>query len=84
MDELANLFNELNTKIKVIGIAESRPTTKKDAINSIGLSYYNIEHTPTKSDKGGAPFFISKQLGYKNKNDLEMYQDKTLEFVLSK
>ena len=45
------------------------------------LSNYNIEHTLTKSDKGGALLFISKQLNYKNKNDLKMYQDKTFESV---
>ena len=48
-DELTNLLNELNTDFKVIGITESRLTTKKDKINSIKLSNYNIEHTLTTS-----------------------------------
>ena len=82
IDELTNLLNELNTNFKVIvGITESRLTTKKDEINSIELSNYNIEHTPTKYDEGGVLLFISKQLNYKNSNDLKMYQDKTLEYV---
>ena len=82
IDELTNLLNKLNTNFKVIvGIIESRLTTKKDEINSIELSNYNIEHTPTKYDEGGVLLFISKQLNYKNSNDLKMYQDKTLEYV---
>ena len=82
IDELTNLLNELNTNFKVIvGITKSRLTTKKDEINSIELSNYNIEHTPTKYDEGGVLLFISKQLNYKNSNDLKMYQDKTLEYV---
>ena len=82
IDELTNLLNELNTNFKVIvGITESRLTTKNNEINSIELSNYNIEHTSTKYDKGGVLLFISKQLNYKNSNDLKMYQDKTLKYV---
>ena len=63
IDELTNLLNELNTNFKVIvGITESRLTTKNNEINSIELSNYNTEHTPTKYDKGGVLLFISKQL----------------------
>ena len=53
-------------------------------MNSIELSNYNIEHTPSKSDKSGVLLFISKQLNYKNRNDLKMYQDKTLESAFVK
>ena len=59
-DELTNLLNELNANFKVIEITKSRLTTKKDETNCIELSNYNIEHTPTKSEKGGALLFISK------------------------
>ena len=53
-------------------------------MSSIELSNYNINNTPTKSGKGGSLLFISKQLNYKNRNDLEMYQGKTLESVFVK
>ena len=84
IDELTNLLNELNTNFKIIGITESRLTSKKGEINSIELSNYNIEHTPTKSDKGGALLFISKHLNYKNRSDFKIYQDKTLKSVFVK
>ena len=81
IDEFTKLLNELNTNFKVARITESWLTTEKDEINNIELSNYNTEHTSTKSDKDGALLFISKQLNYKNRNDLKMYQDKTLESV---
>ena len=84
IDELTNLLNKLNTNFKIIGITESRLTSKKGEINSIELSNYNIEHTPTKSDKGGALLFISKHLNYKNRSDFKIYQDKTLKSVFVK
>ena len=81
IDDLTSLLNKLNTNFKVIAITKSRQTTKKDEINSIKLSNYNTEHTPTKSDKGGALLFISKQLNYKNRNDLKMYKSAESVFV---
>ena len=53
-------------------------------MTSIELFDYNIEHTPTKSDQGGALLFISKLLNYKNINNLKIYQGKTLESVFVK
>lgn len=41
--------------------------------NYIELPNY-IEHHPATSDKVGAPLFISKQLNYKNRNDLNLCQ----------
>ena len=84
IDELPNLLSKLNTNFKVIGITESRITTKKDEMNCTELNNYNNEHTHTKSDKGGALLFISKQLNYNYRNDLKMHQDKTLESMFVK
>ena len=36
---------------------------------------------PTKSEKGGAPLHISKQLIYKNRQDLNINKDEMLESV---
>ena len=63
---------------------DQKTNYKKDEINSVELSNYNTEDTPTKSDKDRALLFISKQLNYNNRNDLKMYQDKTLESVFVK
>ena len=61
IDEFTNLLSELNSYFKVIGITETRLRTKKDPVNSTEIPDYNIEHTPTESDKGGAFLYISKK-----------------------
>ena len=50
-------------------------------MNDIKMRGYSIEHTPTKSNKGGALLYISKDLNYKSWNDLKLYKDKNLEPV---
>ena len=60
IDNLKNLLYGLDFKFKVIAITESRLTTKKDPKNSIEISDYCIEYTPTKSEKGCALLYILK------------------------
>ena len=79
IDEFTNLLNEINSNFKIIGITESRLTTKKEPVNSIGIPNYNIEETPTESDKGGALLYISKEINFKTRNDLKLYKEKLLE-----
>ena len=50
-------------------------------MNNINIPGYNIEHTPTKSEKGGALLYISKELNSKSRNDLKLLKDKNLESV---
>ena len=81
IDEFTELLSDFKINFKIIGITESRLTIKKDPVNTINIPDYNIEHTPTKSDKGGALLYISKELNYKSRNDLKLYKDKNLESV---
>ena len=50
-------------------------------MNDINIPGYSIEHMPTKSNKGAAVLYISKDLHYKSKNNLKLYKDKNLESV---
>ena len=79
IDEFTNLLSELNSNFKIIGITETRLTTKKDPVNSIEIPNYNKEHTPAESDKGGALLYISKEMNYKTRDDLKIYKKKLLE-----
>ena len=81
IDEFRNLLSELNSNFKIIGITETRLTTKKEPVNSIEIPNYNIEQTPTESDKGGALLYISKEINYKTRNDLNIYKEKLLESI---
>ena len=66
-------------KFSVIGIAESRLNKDKAPLNKINLQNYNIQHTPTESNKEGSLPYISTDLSYKTRNDLRMYKSKELE-----
>ena len=79
IDEFTNLLSELNSNFKIIGITETRLTTKKDPVNSIGIPNCNIERTPTESDNDGALLYISKEINYKTRDDLKIYKKKLLE-----
>ena len=50
-DKFTNLPRELNSNIEIIGITETRLTIKKDPVRSIEIPNYNIEYTPTESDR---------------------------------
>ena len=78
IDEFTNLLSELNSNFKKVGITETRLTTKKDPVNSIEIPNYNIEHTPTESDKGEALLYISKEKNYKSKDGLKICKKKLL------
>ena len=62
IDEFTELLSDLEINFKIVGITESRLTTKRDPMNDISIPGYSNEHTPTKSDKGGALLYISKDL----------------------
>ena len=38
-----------------------------------------MEQTPTESDKGGVLLYISKEINYKTRNDLNKNKEKLLE-----
>lgn len=76
------MLSGFQTNFKIIGITESRLTTKRDLTSSIDMSDYNMEHIPTKSDEG-ALLYIAKKLNYKNRNNLKLYEDKNLESVFT-
>ena len=60
LDELSDLIDKSEAKFSVMGITES--CLKKDIapLNNINLHNYNIQHTPTESNKE-ALYCISQQ-----------------------
>ena len=80
-EELDDLLNTSKTKFNVVGITESRNKKGISPLSNINLQNYKIEHTPTESEKGGSLLYISSDLNYKVRNDLQMYKSKELESV---
>ena len=77
--ELYNLLSNLKTKPNIIGISETRLQSGKQPITSISLPNYVYEHTLTKSGKGGALLYIDKNIKYKLRNNLKIYEKKMFE-----
>ena len=80
-DELSELLNDLTIKLKIKSITESRLRSEKSPLSDINLPNYEIEHMPTKAIKGGALLFISNELNYKVRNNLQIHKDKKLESI---
>ena len=80
-DEFHALLKQINVKLQVIGITESRLIKNKTRLSNIDLNGYSIEHTPTEANCGGALLYINSSLNYLKRNDLTQYKKKELEFV---
>ena len=60
LDKLSDLIDKSEAKFGVIGITESRLSKDIAPLNNINLHNYNIQHTPTESNKE-ALYCISQQ-----------------------
>ena len=80
--ELYNLLSNLKIKPNIIGISETRLQRGKQPITNISLPVY--EHTPTESGKGGTLLYIDKNIKYKLRNDLDIYEKKIVESTFVK
>ena len=82
--ELYNLLSNLRIKPNVIGISESRLQRGKQPITNICLPNYVYEHAPTEQGKGGTLLYIDKNIKYKLRNDLNIYEKRWLSLLLLK
>ena len=80
-DKLSELLNDLTINVKIIDIREKRLRYEKSSLTYINLPNYEIEHMPTKANKGGALLYISNELIYKVWNSLQIHEDKILELI---
>ena len=72
--EIYNLISDMKIKLKIIGISESRLQKSKQHTTNISLPNYVYEHTPTESSKEGTLLYLDKNLKYKLRKDLNIYQ----------
>ena len=82
-DELDTFFNMLDYSFNIIGITETK--IRKDILptSDISIKGYDIYHTPTESEKGGALLYIADNLKCKPRKDLDsiLYKSCELESV---
>ena len=82
--DLYNLLFNLKIKPNITGISETRLQRGKQPISNISLPNYVYEHTPTESGKGGKLLYLDKNIKYKLRNDLNIYEKRWLSLLLSK
>ena len=79
VDELNLWLSELVHKPKIIAISESRIRKNKEPLSVIDIPGYDYEFTATEGEKGGTLIYISQDLTYKNRSELNISQVKQLE-----
>ena len=79
INELKPLLSSVNLNFDIICITESRITKSNLPTSNMHISGYNIEQRPTESSACGTLIYISQNLSYKNKPDLQIYHPKHLE-----
>ena len=78
VEELRVLLHALNFKFDIIAISESK--LKIEPQIDINLPGYHSPHCKfTEAEKGGTILYISKELNFKPRKDLEIYESKELE-----
>ena len=81
IDDLRTFLTITKIKFDILCISESRLSTKNPITTNIEIAGYNIEQTPTESNAGGALIYISQNLSYKPRKDLQVYAPKEIESV---
>ena len=78
-NDLDILLDNLNIEFDIIAISETRLKKDIKPVKDIKLSNYEIEDTTTEASKGGTLIYVSKNLNYKRRKDLEIYESKKIE-----
>ena len=81
IDELKTNLSQCKKPFDIIGITETRIKKGKNPYIDISLNGYNYESTPTESSAGGVLLYLSTDINYKCRNDLNIYKPKELESV---
>ena len=76
---MRTFLNLANHKFDIICISESRISVKHPQTTNIDLPGFKMEQTPTEPSAGGTLIYISQDLSYKSRKDLQIYFPKELE-----
>ena len=81
IDDLKTVLSQCKRPFDVIGITETRIKKDKAPYKDISLDGYNYEFKPTESSAGGALIYLSNNINYKCRSDLDIYKSKELESI---
>ena len=83
-DDLEYLIKTMSQTFDTIAISESRIKSNMDITTNIDLPNYFVEYTPTESHAGGTLPYISNNIVYKPRKDLNIYKTCELESTFTK
>ena len=66
-------------KQRIIGIFECYLKANQQSLSNISPQNYTYEFTSTESSKGGTLIYIDKNIKYKLREDLKLYESKEIE-----
>ena len=66
-------------KQRIIGIFECYLKANQQSLSNISPQNYTYEFTSTKSSKGGTLTYIDKNIKYKLREDLKLYESREIE-----
>ena len=82
IEELKTILQMLNYKFNVLAISESKLQKGRKLIIDISIEGYQSPlSVPTEAAKGGVLLYVSDELNYKPRNDLNIYQSKGTESI---
>ena len=81
IDDLKIFLSLLTAKVNILCISESRLSQNNPVTTNLDILGYTFEHTPTKSSAGGTLMYISNDITYVLRNDLQIYSPKELESI---
>ena len=81
IDDLKTVLSQCTKPFDVIGITETRIKKGSVPYTDISLDGYNYESQPTESSAGGVQIYLSTDIKYKCRSDLNIYKSRELESV---
>ena len=77
------LLPSLNLNFDIICIPERRTKKSNLPTSNMHIPDYNIEQTHPESSAGGSLIYLTRNLSYKNRHDLQICHPKHLEFTFT-
>jgi len=81
IDDLKLLLSLINKKIHIICLSESRIKKGQLPTTNIQIPGYTFEHVPTESSAGGTLIYVSNDIQFKLRKDLNIYKARELESI---
>ena len=79
IDDLKIFLSLLTAKVDILCLSESRLSQNNPVTTNLDIPGYAFEHTPTELSAGGTLMYISNDISYVLRNDLQIYSPKGLE-----